>query len=216
MKLLILAVIVIFAIAAWIAISRQKRSRPDTSASDKAASAGAASRTAASDGDVDTAQRTFLLVILRRAPIELKPQSLETAARSAWGGRFGANKGGSNYVERGKPDFMYVLQAHGNAFTVIATRKRGRELAPPTKFFPESATALWDEHTDDVSVGIAYAYDTDPARLAAFVSTLTASLCDDQSIAVYHPESRRLWKLDEATRKSLAEGSRAFFGGETD
>jgi hypothetical protein len=76
---------------------------------------------------------------------------------------------------------------------------------------PESASGLWIDYTYDVSVGLAYNYDTDPARLAALVSMLTASLCDDQSIAVYHLASRRLWKLDETVRARLAEGSDLFF-----
>jgi hypothetical protein len=156
-------------------------------------------------------QRNFLLVVLRRAPADLRPEGLEVAARSAWAGRFGANEDGSDYVERGVPGMMYVLQAHGNAFTVIGAEKGGRTLHPPTVFVPASAAGLWSDYTHDVSVGVTYNYDTDRARLAAFVSTLTASLCDDQSVAIYHPASRRLWKLDEGVRARLAEGSEAFF-----
>jgi hypothetical protein len=160
---------------------------------------------------VQAAQRNFLLVVLRRAPAYLRPEVIEAAARSAWAGRFGANEDGSDYVERGVPNVMYVLQAHGNAFTVIGAKKGGRTLQAPTTFLPESAAELWNDHTHDVSVGVTYNYDTDPARLSAFVSKLTASLCHDASVAVYHPASRRLWRLDEAVRARLADGSEAFF-----
>lgn len=106
---------------------------------------------------------------------------------------------------------MCVLQAHGNAFTVIGAEKGGRELQPPTRFIPESAAALWNDYTHDMSVGVTYNYDSDPARLAAFVATLARSLSDGQSVAVYHPASRRLWTLDEAVRARLANGSSDFF-----
>jgi hypothetical protein len=93
------------------------------------------------DAEVRAAQRKFLLVVLRRAPADLRPEPLEAAARSAWTIRFGANEDGSDYVERGVPNMMCVLQAHGNAFTVIAAERLGRALQPPMNFFPESAKA---------------------------------------------------------------------------
>lgn len=195
MKFFALAVIVLLAVVVWIVISRQKR-RSDA---------------APSDADVSAAQRNFLLVILRRTPVDLQPQSLETAARSAWTERFGANEDGSAYVERGVPGVMHMLQAHGNAFTVIGAERSGRKLEPPTSFFPESAAALWNDYTHDVSVGVTYNYDTDPTKLAAFVATLASSLSDDRSVAVYHPASRRLWALDEAVRAKLANGSVELF-----
>jgi hypothetical protein len=161
--------------------------------------------------EVGAAQRRFLLVLLRLAPADVRPEPIEAAARSAWSGRFGVNEDGSDFVESGMPGFMYVLQAHGNAFSVIGSERTGRTLQPPLTFVPDSAAALWADYSHDVSVGVTYNYDTDSARLAAFVATLAGSLCDEQSIAVYHPASRRLWSLDEVVRERLASGSEAFF-----
>lgn len=193
---LALAVVVILAVTAGIVIYRQRQSRGD------------ADRPTA---DPRAASANFLLVILRRAPANLTQETLEAAAQAAWRKRFGTNENESDYVERGVPNVMYVLQAHGNAFALLATAKGGRTLPPPAKFLPDSASEFWHNHTHDLSVGLAYDYDTDPARLAAFVATLTAALCDPQSLAIYHPASRRLWKLDETIRSRLASGSHAFF-----
>lgn len=201
MKLVALAVIVILVVAAWVSIARQKGPRSDAATSDPEAL----------DPLIEAAQRKFALIVLRRAPAQLQPDAMEATAQSAWSERFGANEDGKSYVERCVPGFMCVLQARGNAFTVICTKKGGRTLERPMVFRPESAVGLWSDYTHDISVGVAYNYDTDPARLAAFVSTLTAALCDDQSIAIYHPASHRLWKLDESVRTMLADGSLAFF-----
>ncbi len=196
MNTVALVVIAVVAVAAWAILSRQKRPHSDS---------------VASDPELEAAQRNFLLVVLRVAPADLSPEAIEAAAQSAWSKRFGANADGSSYVERGVPDIMYVLQAHGNAFTVIGTEKAGRTLPPPATFLPESAAGLWSDYSHDVSIGVTYNYDTDAQRLAAFVATLSASLCDNRSIAIYHPESRRLWKLDANVRAQLAKGDSAFF-----
>lgn len=201
MKLIALAVIVILVVAAVISIARQNGARSDVTESDQEAL----------DPQIEAAQRKFALIVLRRAPAQLQSEGMEATARSAWSGRFGENEDGTDYVDRCVPGLMCVLQAHGNAFTVICTKRGGRTVERPLIFRPASAVGLWAEYTHDISVGVAYNYDTDPARLAAFVSTLTEALCDDQSIAIYHPATHRLWELDESIRTKLRDGSLAFF-----
>ena len=157
------------------------------------------------------AQRKFLLMILRRSPAHLRQDTLEAAARAAWSEYFGPDDESSQYVARGAQGLWYVLQAHGNAFTVAESDKQDHRLDPPTTFFPNSAAQAWTEYSHVTWVGVAYDYDTDPAKLAAYVARLTATLCDDQSIAVYHPATRRLWKLVRNTIDELTRNPMAFF-----
>ncbi|MCB0059156.1 MAG: hypothetical protein KDE45_19090 [Caldilineaceae bacterium] len=196
MEILAIAAVLILAVAIWIVASKLRRSRAEA---------------AALYEETMAAQCVFLLVVLRQSPAELEPEVMEAAARAAWSERYGTNADGFDFIDRQVPREMYVLEAHGNAFMVTVSERANRWLEPPTEFLPECAAGLWNDFTHDVSVGLVHDYDTDPKKLAAFVSTLTASLCDDRSIAVYHPASRRLWKFDESVRRSLANGSDAFF-----
>lgn len=150
-------------------------------------------------------------MVLRSAPADLRVETIEAAAQTAWSAKFGPNGDGSNYVERGLPGFTYVLQAHGNAFTIFGSKKGGRTWDPPLTFAPESAAALWGEYTHDLSVGVAHNYDTDQARLGGFVARLTAALCDDHSIAIFHPATRRFWMLDRSTVDQLVGNPDEFF-----
>ena len=163
------------------------------------------------DAETTAAQKNNLLVILRSAPADLRPETIDAAAWSAWSGPFGTNDDGSGYVDRSIPNVMAILQARGNAFLIFGAERSSRAFEPPTAFLPESAAGLWEDYSHDLSVGVTYNFETDAAGLAAFVSTLTAALCDAHAIAIYHPASRRLWKLDAAVRARLAAGSAEFF-----
>ena len=195
MKFVSLFVILSVALAVWLIISRRAKPRALKPHSD----------------DIAAAQRKFLLVVLRRVPADLRAETLEAAARTAWSAEFGPNGDGSNYVERGLPGIMYVLQAHGNALTIFGSEKGSRTWDPPLMFVSESAAALWGEYTHDLSVGVAYNYDTDQARLGGFVARLTAALCDEHSIALLHPATRRFWTLDRRTVDQLVLSPDPFF-----
>ncbi len=159
--------------------------------------------------DTAAAQRKYLLIILRRSPAKLRADTLEAAARSAWG-HFGRNDT-SRYVDRGVSDVMFVMQAHGNAFSLIASQKSDRKLDEPTTFVPPESSSVWKNYSHDLSIGVAHAYDSSPAKLAAYVGTLCARLCDGDSLALIHPASRRLWQLNKGVIEQLQNDPRAFF-----
>ena len=155
--------------------------------------------------------RKFLLVLLRRSAAQLNAETLEAAARSAWERRFGRNPDGSYFVESGEQGAGFILQAHGNAFLVMELPKGVRELAPPWRFHPPTATNIWSEYGHDLSVSVAYNYDTDTHRLCAFVGSLALALADAETLAVVHPDSRQLWQLDHATIERLDSRPELFF-----
>jgi hypothetical protein len=164
--------------------------------------------------DVHDAQRKFLLFVLRNAPVTLEVAAFEAAARAAWVPRFGMNEDGSNFVHSGVPNVAMILQVHGNAFTLmpvdIAAAGR-RTLDPPETCEPQSAAQLWQTYSHDISIGVAYNYDTRPSKLAAYVATLAAQFCDDHALAIYHPATRRLWAMNDDVRARLAAGTLSFF-----
>src|SRR5262249_35126360 len=141
-------------------------------------------------GNVATAQREILLLLLRRSPANLTPSRLEAAARSAWSSRFGPNIDGSDYLWSGTEGSGFVLQAHGNAFSVFGASKGVRELDPPHRI-DESESSIWSNYSHDVSVSVAHCYDTDPQRLCAYVANLVAELVDQDTLGLLHLGSRQ-------------------------
>ena len=161
--------------------------------------------------DTESMQKSDLLVILRLASKSLQPAEVEATAQAAWGQTFGRNPDETDFLDRCVPGVMSVIQAHGNAFLIAGLKREDRKLDSPTVFLPPSASALWEEFTHDLSVGLMHAYDSDPKRLQLFLTRLVAELCDDQSIAIYHPKSRTLWELTPAILELLRDKPGAFF-----
>jgi hypothetical protein len=171
-----------------------------------------ASHAGGSQIDTNTAQRKVLLFLLRRCPAALNVATLEAAACAAWERGFGKNRDGSKFVESGDPGLGFVVQAHGNAFMVLQTKKGTRNLKSPQRAIPESAMSIWTEYTHELSVGVVYNYDTDANRLYAFVGNLCAALVDDDTLAVVHVDSGQLWQLDRDVVERLQAAPEAFFG----
>jgi hypothetical protein len=164
--------------------------------------------------EIGGAQRRFLLMLLRRSAARLNAQALEAAARSAWERRFGPNHDSSNYVESGEEEFGFVIHAYGNAFMVLETQKGVRDLKQPTRIYPESAIGIWSDYSHELSVGLAYNFDTDANRLSALVGTLSAALADAETLGILHPDSGQLWRLNQDTINRLTADPEAFFGSE--
>jgi hypothetical protein len=158
------------------------------------------------------AQRKLLLMLLRRSPARLNAETLEAAARSAWENRFGRNHDGSDYVESGEEGFGFVVQAQGNAFLVIETQKGKRELKAPVHAEPDTAIGIWSEYSHELSVGVAYNYDTDVSRLCFFVANLVAALADGETLGLFHLDSGRLWRLEHEIVERLRSEPDWFFG----
>jgi hypothetical protein len=157
------------------------------------------------------AQKEYLLVLLRRSAAVLTDDSLEAAARTAWGKRFGPNSDGSAYVDPGSSELVFILEAHGNAFLVIRSERGKRQLQTPKVFHPARAADLWSEYSHDVSVGLAHDFDTDRAKLQAYVGSLAAALADELTIGLLHPSSGQVWQLDRAVLERLAANPEEFF-----
>lgn len=164
--------------------------------------------------DVSAAQRRFVLILLRRSSANLTAQALENAARKAWIDRFGPNPGGTRFVESGERGAGFVLQAHGNAFLVMETKKGIRQLEPPLRIHPDSAHEIWEGYSDDVSIGVAYNHHPDPQTLGAYVATLAAALADAETLGVLHAPSRQLWRLDPEVIMRLSNEPAEFFAKE--
>lgn len=165
-------------------------------------------------GDISAAQKKYLLILLRRSSASLNAPTLEAAAHSAWHDRFGPNSDGSPFVQSGEEKFGFVLQAHGNAFMVIETPKGVRELQPPLRFYPDSAESIWADYVYELSIGLAYDYDTDTNRLSAFVGSLAAALADRETLGVFHPTTGQLWQLNQETLERLRVSPETFVGAE--
>jgi hypothetical protein len=185
----------VIAAAVYLALSWRRRTRP-----------------LSSDGSVDeSAAREYLLVILRRSPAILTADILEAAARRVWENRFGLNTDGAAYVCSGSTGVGFVLEAHGNAFLVFQSDRNTRTLDAPREIHPPTAAHLWSEYSDDVSVGVVHNFDTEPAKLQAYVGSLAAALCDESTFGVFHLRSGQLWRLDRDLIETLAAEPAAFF-----
>ncbi len=176
---------------------------------------GQAGDSASGEGLSVDAQKEYLLVLLRRTVADLSIAAVEAAADAAWSGRFGRNSDDTGYVEPGSSESVILLQAHGNAFLVIRSDRGKRKLRAPEVFHPESAADLWAEYSHDVSVGVANDYDTLAARLQAFVASLTAALCDEHTIGLFHPHSGQVWGMDPDLLDRLRSNPEVFFSNES-
>jgi hypothetical protein len=161
--------------------------------------------------DINSAQKRYLLILLRRSPAGLNAQTLEAKARSALEDRFGRNPDGSDYVESGEAGLGFIIQAHGNALMVLETPKGVRNLKPPVCIRPPSATTIWSDHSYELSVGLVYNYDTETKRLSGFVGSLSAVLMDEDTLGVLHPDSGQLWRADQDTIARLTAAPEVFF-----
>lgn len=85
-------------------------------------------------------------------------------------------------------------------------------MKPPVRFHPESALGIWSEYTHEVSVGLAYNYDTDMSKICSFVGSLGAALADHGTIGLLHPASGQLWKIERDTVERLKSDPGSFFG----
>jgi hypothetical protein len=164
--------------------------------------------------EINEAQTTFLLVLLRRSPAGLNSVELEAIVRAAWQRRFGPNHDGSHFVESGDEGIGFVIQAYGNAFMVIQTQKGVRDLKPPIRLHPETAANIWDHYCHDLSVGVVYNCNNDTTKLSLLVGSLAAALVDADTLGILHPYSGQLWALDRDTINRLKENSEEFFGFE--
>ena len=158
-----------------------------------------------------SAKDRLVLIILRTTPATLDGKLIEAAASRAWEKKFGKNALRAPFLERGVPGIMCVLQAYGNAFMVLAGERKDRKLLPPERCFPDDAKSLWQRYTHDLSVSLVHDFEKDETRLGMYLGRLTASLCTKGAVAIYHPPTRRLWKLDQKLVEQLARKPATLF-----
>lgn len=160
---------------------------------------------------ISDVQRRYLVVLLRSSPAEISEDRLESAASRAWSERFGANENEAPFVDSSIGEDVFILHAHGNALAVTSARREDRHLTVPQQFQDEESAGLWNRHSHDLSVGVAYNVDAHPRKLAAYVGKLAAALSDENTLALFHPQTQRLWKLDETTLARLQTDPSPFF-----
>jgi hypothetical protein len=77
---------------------------------------------------------------------------------------------------------------------------------------PDTAIGIWSEYSHELSVGVAYNYDTDVSRLCFFVASLVAALADGETLGLFHLDSGRLWRVDHEIVERLRSEPEGFFG----
>lgn len=154
----------------------------------------------------------FILVLLLRAPYLLDRSTLESAARTAWLDKFGANEDGSDFVCSGTSDSGFVLSPHGNAFLLLPTLRGVRKLGVPQNLADPGCSDAWAAYAADVSVGLVYSCETDRNRLRVYMATLTAELIDQNCLALVHPESGRIFAAHPGLSQELRERPAQFMG----
>ena len=161
-------------------------------------------------GDEIDSSSDLILIQFRSAPIQLTADKVEKHAASAWENEFGPPDGDSFLSSGDDPGF--VLDAYGNAVLLFSCAKGDRDIPHDIDRNQPDVQAMLDNYASDLSVSIAYAFDTDEARLIFLVASLMREFIDIDTIGVLAIRSGSIVLGSEMAAQTLTDNPARFVG----